>query len=73
MNSESLSHFKVKDVVLLFQAEMMLLLEDDDAKHEHFNYDKIVEQQNLSKKRIKEELLGHDQFQVSMKSLQNKL
>lgn len=74
----SLSLFKVKDAVLLFQAEMMLLLEDDDAKHEHFNYDKIVEQQNLSKKkrkkmRKKEELMGHDEFQVCMKSLQNKL
>ncbi|XP_011610969.1 ESF1 homolog isoform X2 [Takifugu rubripes] len=54
------------------KAEMMLLLEDDDSKHEHFNYDKIVEQQNLSKMkrkkmmRKKEELLGHDQFQVDV-------
>ena len=32
---------------------MALLMEDDDAKHKHFNYDKIVEQQNLSKKKRK--------------------
>lgn len=35
---------------------MALLMEDDaaDAKHKHFNYDKIVEQQNLSKKKKKQ-------------------
>lgn len=56
----------------------MLLMDDDaDAKGKHFNYDKIVEQQNLSKKKRKkmmrkgEELLDQDDFQVSMTSLQN--
>lgn len=43
---------------------------DDGAKHKHFNYDKIVEQQNLSKKKRKklqkksEEPLEVDDFQV---------
>lgn len=54
------------------QAEMALLMEDDHAaaKHKHFNYDKIVEQQNLSKKKRKkllkkgEEPLEEDDFQV---------
>lgn len=54
------------------QAEIALLMEDDDAdgKHKHFNYDKIVEQQNLSKKKKKkllkkgEEPLEDDDFQV---------
>lgn len=57
------------------QAEMALLMEDDgdDAKHKHFNYDKIVEQQNLSKKKRKkllkksEEPLEEDDFQVDVK------
>lgn len=51
---------------------MALLMEDDPAaaKHKHFNYDKIVEQQNLSKKKRKkllkrgEEPLEHDEFEV---------
>lgn len=51
---------------------MALLMEDDadESKHKHFNYDKIVEQQNLSKKKRKkllkkgEELLEDDEFQV---------
>lgn len=57
------------------QAEMALLMEDDadEAKHKHFNYDKIVEQQNLSKKKKKKlqkksgEALEDDDFQVSAK------
>lgn len=56
----------------VFQAEMALLMEDDtdDPRHAHFNYDQIVEQQNLSKKKRKkllkkgEELLEDDSFQV---------
>lgn len=55
---------------------MALLMEDDHAaaaKHKHFNYDKIVEQQNLSKKKRKkllkkgEEPLEDDDFQVCFK------
>lgn len=52
------------------QAEIALLMEDDDGKHKHFNYDKIVEQQNLSKKKKKkllkkgEEAPEDDDFQV---------
>ncbi|XP_037545539.1 ESF1 homolog [Nematolebias whitei] len=58
------------------KAQMVLLMEDDDgadAKHKHFNYDRIVEQQNLSKKKRKKllkkgkELLEEDQFQVDVK------
>ncbi|XP_030587788.1 ESF1 homolog [Archocentrus centrarchus] len=55
------------------KAEMALLMEDDDGKHKHFNYDKIVEQQNLSKKKRKkllkkgEELPEDDDFQVDVK------
>ncbi|XP_029314662.1 ESF1 homolog [Cottoperca gobio] len=54
------------------KAEMALLMEDDD-KHKHFNYDKIVEQQNLSKKKRKkllkkgDEKLEGDDFQVDVK------
>ncbi|XP_070408773.1 ESF1 homolog isoform X3 [Nothobranchius furzeri] len=56
------------------KAEMALLMEDDvdETKHKHFNYEKIVEQQNLSKKKRKkllkkgEELL-EDDFQVDVK------
>ncbi|XP_004085247.3 ESF1 homolog isoform X1 [Oryzias latipes] len=55
------------------QAEMALLMEDDtDPKHAHFNYDRIVEQQNLSKKKRKKllkkgaELLEDDGFQVDV-------
>lgn len=58
--------------LLVFQAEMALLMEDEDdeGKHKHFNYDKIVEQQNLSKKKRKKllkkggEPLEDDDFQV---------
>ncbi|KAM7008909.1 ESF1 homolog [Tautogolabrus adspersus] len=57
------------------KAEMALLMEDegDEAKHKHFNYDKIVEQQNLSQKKKKkllkkgEEPLQEDHFQVDVK------
>ncbi|XP_047220661.1 ESF1 homolog [Girardinichthys multiradiatus] len=56
------------------KAEMALLMEDDDdeAKHKHFNYDKIVEQQNLSNKKRKKllkkgkEQLEKDDFQVDV-------
>ncbi|KAL6481845.1 hypothetical protein MHYP_G00099250 [Metynnis hypsauchen] len=54
------------------KAEMALLMEDDDEeKHRHFNYDKIVEQQNLSKKKQKKllktnTLLEEDNFQVDV-------
>uniref|UniRef100_A0A672HT30 ESF1, nucleolar pre-rRNA processing protein, homolog (S. cerevisiae) n=1 Tax=Salarias fasciatus TaxID=181472 RepID=A0A672HT30_SALFA len=41
-------------VCVCVQAEMALLMDDDeDDQHKHFNYDKIVEQQNLSKKKKK--------------------
>lgn len=52
----------------------MLLMDEDGAKRKHFNYDKIVEQQNLSKKKRKkmmrkgEELAEQDDFQVFMTS-----
>ncbi|KAL3066405.1 hypothetical protein OYC64_016375 [Pagothenia borchgrevinki] len=58
------------------KAEMALLMEDDDdeSKHKHFNYDKIVEEQNLSKLKKKkllkkkgEEKLEGDEFQVDVK------
>ncbi|KAM3865402.1 ESF1 homolog [Diretmus argenteus] len=55
------------------KAEMTLLMEDeDDAKHKHFNYDKIVEQQNLSKKKKKllkksDEPPEDDDFQVDVR------
>uniref|UniRef100_G3Q811 ESF1, nucleolar pre-rRNA processing protein, homolog (S. cerevisiae) n=1 Tax=Gasterosteus aculeatus aculeatus TaxID=481459 RepID=G3Q811_GASAC len=56
------------------KAEMALLMEDegDDAKHKHFNYDAIVEQQNLSKTKRKKLLkkskkpLEDDDFQVDV-------
>ncbi|KAL7845459.1 hypothetical protein AOLI_G00236510 [Acnodon oligacanthus] len=54
------------------KAEMALLMEEDDEeKHRHFNYDKIVEQQNLSKKKQKKllktkTLLEEDNFQVDV-------
>ncbi|XP_058496747.1 ESF1 homolog [Solea solea] len=55
------------------KAEMSLLMDDDDAdEHKHFNYDKIVERQNLSKKKKKkllkkgEEPLEDDAFQVDV-------
>ncbi|KAM8878110.1 ESF1 homolog isoform 2-T2 [Spinachia spinachia] len=57
------------------KAEMALLMEDegDEAKHKHFNYDKIVEQQNLSKSKKKKllkksaEPLEGDDFQVDVR------
>ncbi|XP_008419683.1 ESF1 homolog isoform X1 [Poecilia reticulata] len=56
------------------KAQMALLMEDDDdeAKHKHFNYDKIVEQQNLSRRKRKKLLrkgeapLEDDGFQVDV-------
>ncbi|XP_059410639.1 ESF1 homolog [Carassius carassius] len=54
------------------RAEMELLMDDgEDDKHKHFNYDKIVEQQNLSKKKRKKLLksntpLEEDDFQVDV-------
>uniref|UniRef100_A0A3B3TVW1 ESF1, nucleolar pre-rRNA processing protein, homolog (S. cerevisiae) n=1 Tax=Poecilia latipinna TaxID=48699 RepID=A0A3B3TVW1_9TELE len=56
------------------KAQMALLMEDDDdeAKHKHFNYDKIVEQQNLSRRKRKKLLrkgeapLEVDSFQVDV-------
>ncbi|KAL1006135.1 hypothetical protein UPYG_G00068260 [Umbra pygmaea] len=56
------------------KAEIALLMEDeDDDKHKHFNYDKIVEEQNLSKKKRKvllkkdKDSLEDDDFQVDVK------
>ncbi|KAM6971982.1 ESF1 homolog [Aplochiton taeniatus] len=56
------------------KAEMALLMDDqDDSKQQHFNYDKIVEQQNLSKNKRKKLLkkegtpLVEDEFQVDVK------
>lgn len=45
--------------------------DEEDDKHKHFNYDKIVEQQNLSKKKRKKLLksntpLEEDGFQVDV-------
>lgn len=45
--------------------------DEEDDKHKHFNYDKIVEQQNLSKKKRKKLLksntpLEEDSFQVDV-------
>ncbi len=45
--------------------------DEDDDKHKHFSYDKIVEQQNLSKKKKKKLLksntpLEKDDFQVDV-------
>ncbi|XP_077102191.1 ESF1 homolog [Siphateles boraxobius] len=54
------------------RAEMELLMADDeDDKHKHFNYDKIVEHQNLSKKKRKKLLKSHtplenDDFKVDV-------
>lgn len=54
------------------RAEMELLMADDeDDKHKHFNYDKIVEHQNLSKKKRKKLLkcdtpLENDNFKVDV-------
>ncbi|XP_068451727.1 ESF1 homolog [Clinocottus analis] len=57
------------------KAEMALLMEDegDEADHKHFNYDQIVEQQNLSKQKRKKLLKKGaappegDDFQVDVK------
>ncbi|XP_076144417.1 ESF1 homolog [Alosa pseudoharengus] len=55
------------------KAEMALLMDDDEGEqHKHFNYDKIVEDQNLSKKKKKKLLksntpLEEDNFQVDLK------
>ncbi|KAM4604018.1 ESF1 homolog isoform 1-T3 [Polymixia lowei] len=58
------------------KAEMALLMEDedeDDVKRKHFNYDKIVELMNLSKRKRKklqkqtDEPLEEDRFQVDVK------
>ncbi|KAK2818222.1 hypothetical protein Q7C36_022155 [Tachysurus vachellii] len=54
------------------KAEMALLMDDDeDEKHRHFNYDQIVEQQNLSKKKRKKLLKSNtlpeeDNFKVDL-------
>ncbi|XP_026869577.2 ESF1 homolog [Electrophorus electricus] len=54
------------------KAEMALLMADDEEEgRRHFNYDKIVEQQNLSKKKRKKLLksntpLEEDNFQVDV-------
>lgn len=54
---------------------MALLMDDDeDEQHKHFNYNKIVEQQNLSKKKKKKLLksntpLEEDNFQVRVHHL----
>nr|AAH54666.1 Zgc:66241 [Danio rerio] len=55
------------------KAEMELLMDDDeDDKHKHFNYDKIVEHQNLSKKKRKKLLKSNtpleegDDFKVDV-------
>lgn len=56
---------------LLLQEEMLLLM-DDPHQHQHFNYDRIVEQQNLSRRKRRrmmrkgEELLDQDHFQVPL-------
>lgn len=46
------------------------MADDDEGEHQHFNYDKIVEHQNLSKKKKKKLLksntpLEADEFKVS--------
>uniref|UniRef100_A0A8C7JYL2 ESF1, nucleolar pre-rRNA processing protein, homolog (S. cerevisiae) n=2 Tax=Oncorhynchus kisutch TaxID=8019 RepID=A0A8C7JYL2_ONCKI len=67
-NKSNLFYFSINP-----QAEMALLMDDDDDKHKHFNYDKIVEEQNLSKKKRKKLLkkdntsLEEDNFQVDVK------
>ncbi|KAF4075412.1 hypothetical protein AMELA_G00234150 [Ameiurus melas] len=53
------------------KAEIALLMDDDDEKHRHFNYDQIVEQQNLSKNKKKKllkknTLLEEDNFKVDL-------
>ncbi|TDH15628.1 hypothetical protein EPR50_G00010700 [Perca flavescens] len=56
------------------KAEMALLMEDDpdDSRHKHFNYEQIVEQQNLSKQKKKKllkrggEPLAPDDFTVDV-------
>ncbi|XP_057700571.1 ESF1 homolog [Corythoichthys intestinalis] len=55
------------------KAEMSLLMDDgdEDERHKHFNYDKLVEQQNLSRKKKKKmmkngDALLEDNFQVDV-------
>ncbi|XP_077461945.1 ESF1 homolog [Stigmatopora argus] len=53
------------------KAEMSLLVDDEDERHKHFNYDKLVEHQNLSKKKKKKllkkgEALQEDTFKVDV-------
>ncbi|XP_049576400.1 ESF1 homolog isoform X2 [Syngnathus scovelli] len=55
------------------KAEMSLLMDegDEDERHKHFNYDKLVEQQNLSKKKKKKlikkgNVPDEDNFQVDV-------
>ncbi|XP_077574895.1 ESF1 homolog [Stigmatopora nigra] len=53
------------------KAEMSLLVDDEDDRHKHFNYDKLVEHQNLTKKKKKKllkkgEALEEDSFQVDV-------
>uniref|UniRef100_A0A8C7ME35 Uncharacterized protein n=1 Tax=Oncorhynchus kisutch TaxID=8019 RepID=A0A8C7ME35_ONCKI len=71
-STDVLTQFVSKLIKMNPQAEMALLMEDDD-KHKHFNYDKIVDEQNLSKKKRKKLLkkdntsLEEDDFQVDVK------
>ncbi|XP_051982174.1 ESF1 homolog [Xyrauchen texanus] len=61
-----------EEVLQKQRAEMELLMDDDeDDEHKHFNYDKIIEQQNLSKNKRKKLLksdtpLDEDKFQVDV-------
>ncbi|XP_051939902.1 ESF1 homolog [Hippocampus zosterae] len=53
------------------RAEMSLLMDDEDDGRKHFNYDKLVEQQNLSGKKKKKMLKSgdappEDNFQVDV-------
>ncbi|XP_069810493.1 ESF1 homolog [Dendropsophus ebraccatus] len=52
------------------RAEMALLMMDDvEDDRKHFNYDKIVEQQNLSrskKKKLKKDKLVQDEFEINV-------
>lgn len=52
---------------MCFQADLALLMGDDgaDAKHKHFNYDKIMEQQNLRKKKRKKLMKKGGDLQVT--------
>lgn len=54
---------------------MVLLMDDGAEDKQHFNYERIVEQQNLSKRKRKKllkkgaELLEDDHFQVRLSFL----